>query len=144
MVDSQTVRVVGAIIQRGATVFAARRNPERSAGGLWEFPGGKVESDETPEQALSRELQEELAIDVRVGALIDRSTSEVAGKTIELSCYEASLIGPDPSASTDHDAMTWVQVDQLHELDWAPGDIPIIQRLPRTLRDASAPRKSTS
>lgn len=58
MVDSQMVRVVGAIIQRKDAVFAARRNPERSAGGPWEFPGGKVEPGETPEQALRREPPE--------------------------------------------------------------------------------------
>lgn len=144
MVGSQIVRVVGAIIQRGDTVFAARRNPERSAGGLWEFPGGKVEPGETPEQALSRELEEELAINVTIGALIDRSTGDVAGKTIELSCYEASLLGPEPSSSTDHDAMTWVSLDQLHELVWAPGDVPIIERLPQKLRNVPSPQEETS
>lgn len=142
--DSQIVRVVGAIIQREDTVFAARRNPERSAGGLWEFPGGKVEPGETPERALTRELQEELAINVTIGALIDRSTSNVAGKTIELFCYEASLLGPGPSSSTDHDAMAWVGLDQLHELAWAPGDIPIIERLPQRLRNAPLSQEKTS
>src|SRR5690625_2726231 len=74
--DSKTVHVVGAIIEREGTVFAARRNPERSAGGLWEFPGGKVELGESPEQALRREVLEELGIGITVGRLIDRSRSE--------------------------------------------------------------------
>lgn len=141
MGDSTTIRVVGAIIERNGAVFAARRNPERSAGGLWEFPGGKVEADETPEQALHRELHEELDIDTSIGQLLDRSLGEVDGTTIELSCYETVLQGPDPSSSTDHDALTWVPLDQLGELEWAPGDVPIIDRLPgvlaarRTARD---------
>ena len=58
--ESPVIRVVGAIIERDGAVFAARRNAERSAGGLWEFPGGKIEAGETAEDALRRELQEEL------------------------------------------------------------------------------------
>lgn len=133
MGDSKTVHVVGAIIEREGTVFAARRNPERSAGGLWEFPGGKVELGESPEQALRREVLEELGIGITVGRLIDRSAGEVAGTTIELSCYEAILQGPDPASSTDHDALSWIHLDRLHEFEWAPGDIPIIDRLPESL-----------
>ncbi len=137
MVASKRIRVVGAVIQRESTVFAARRNPERSAGGLWEFPGGKVEPDESPEEALARELREELSVDVSVGPFIDQSVSEVAGATIELSCYTAALIAEEPVSSTDHDAMTWVDLDELDQLEWAPGDVPIIERLPQMLRQAS-------
>lgn len=134
---SKKIRVVGAIIQRGSTVFTARRNPERSAGGLWEFPGGKIEADESPEKALVRELREELSVDVSVGAFIDQSVSDVAGTTIELSCYAAVLSAEDPVSSTDHDAMTWINIDELDQLEWAPGDVPIIERLPQTLHQAS-------
>jgi len=131
--ERRLVRVVGAIIERDGTVFAARRSPERSAGGLWEFPGGKVEADETPEHALRRELREELGIDATIGRFLDRSVSEVDGTRIELSCYETMLTGPEPTRSTDHDALMWIALDQLNELTWAPGDIPIIGRLPRVL-----------
>lgn len=137
MTESKNVRVVGAIIQRGRTVFAARRNPGKSAGGLWEFPGGKVEPGETPEEALTRELQEELSIRVSVGPFIDESVSEIAGATIELSCYTADLVAEEPVSSTDHDAMTWVDLDELDQLEWAPGDVPIIERLPQKLHQAS-------
>ena len=58
--ESPIIRVVGAIVERDGAVFAARRNAERSAGGLWEFPGGKIEAGGTAEDALRRELQEEL------------------------------------------------------------------------------------
>lgn len=137
MVASKRIRVVGAVIQRGSTVFAARRNPGRSAGGLWEFPGGKVEPDESPEEALARELREELSVEVSVGPFIDQSVSEVAGATVELSCYTAVLTAEDPVSSTDHDAMTWVDLDELDQLEWAPGDVPIIERLPQMLHQAS-------
>lgn len=137
MVASKRIRVVGAIIRRNDTVFAARRNPDRSAGSLWEFPGGKVEVGETPEEALARELREELNIDICVGQFIDQSTSEVAGAVIELSCYSATLRDAEPTSSTDHDAMAWVALDELDQLDWAPGDIPIIGRLAHNLRTAA-------
>ena len=137
MVASKSIRVVGAIIRRSNTVFAARRNPDRSAGGLWEFPGGKVEVGETPEEALERELREELNVEVSVGPLIDQSISEVNGAIIELSCYSASLRDAEPASSTDRDAMAWVALDELDQLAWAPGDIPIIGRLAQTLRATS-------
>lgn len=133
MVESPVIRVVGAIVERDGAVFAARRNADRSAGGLWEFPGGKVETGETPEAALRRELQEELGVDVSVGPFIDRSLSDVGSSRIELSCYSARFDGGDPVASSDHDAMQWVALDELASLEWAPGDVPLIEVLPERL-----------
>lgn len=123
------VRVVGAVVERNGSVFAARRNPDRSAGGLWEFPGGKIEDDEEPDTALQRELREELNVDISVGPLIDQSISTVGSSQIELSCYLASFGVDDPVESTDHDAFQWVPLSQVTLLDWAPGDIPIVGRL---------------
>lgn len=133
MTISHTIHVVAAIIERSGTVFAARRNEHRTAGGLWEFPGGKVESGETPEAALQRELKEELAIEATVGRFIDQSRTVLRAQAIEMSCYAVSLLGRDPERSTDHDAMMWIGLDKLTSLDWAPADIPIIERLPVTL-----------
>lgn len=84
--ENPVIRVVGAIVERNGAVFAARRNAERSAGGLWEFPGGKIETGETPVAALRRELQEELGVDVAVGPFVDRSLSDFGTARIELSC----------------------------------------------------------
>ncbi|ASK65906.1 DNA mismatch repair protein MutT [Brachybacterium avium] len=130
--------MVGAIIRRSNTVFAARRNTDRSAGGLWEFPGGKVEPGETPEEALKRELREELDIDVSVGRFVDKSISDVAGVVIELSCYTATLVDTEPTSSTDHDAMAWIDLNDLDQFEWAPGDVPIIERLILTLPETWA------
>lgn len=127
--QASPIHVVGAIIRRGDAVFAARRNPERSAGGLWEFPGGKVEPGETPQQALVREIREELGVRIEVGAQVDRSQVTVGEVQVDLACYEARLVGPEPTASTDHDALIWVPLAELGSLDWAPGDVPIIERM---------------
>ena len=138
--ENPVIRVVGAIVERNGAVFAARRNAERSAGGLWEFPGGKIETGETPEAALRRELQEELGVDVAVGPFVGRSLSDVGTARIELSCYAAQFKGEDPTVSSDHDAMQWVPLTKLSSLQWAPGDVPLLEGLPErlaTLRDES-------
>ncbi|MGP9537247.1 (deoxy)nucleoside triphosphate pyrophosphohydrolase [Brachybacterium sp. AOP43-C2-M15] len=124
---------MGAIVERNGTVFAARRNADRSAGGLWEFPGGKVEAGETPEAALRREIQEELNVDVAVGSFVDRSLSDVGSVQIELSCYTAEFESDDPVSSSDHDAMQWIPISELASLEWAPGDVPLIEVLPERL-----------
>ncbi|MFC0673165.1 (deoxy)nucleoside triphosphate pyrophosphohydrolase [Brachybacterium hainanense] len=120
------IHVVGAIIVREGLIFAARRAAERSAGGLWEFPGGKVEPGEVPQEALRRELREELGIDVRVGELAARYTTPVGTELIDLACYWAELTSDTPVTSTDHDRIGWFEVEELAGLEWSPADVAII------------------
>lgn len=126
MPDS-AIAVVGAIIVRDGLVFAARRSPERSAGGLWEFPGGKVEQDETPQEALVRELREELGVRAVVGDRAARCTTPVGDVLIDLDCYWATLTGEAPTSSTDHDAMEWIEPAQLLGREWSAADVPILR-----------------
>ncbi|MFE5774510.1 (deoxy)nucleoside triphosphate pyrophosphohydrolase [Brachybacterium sp. NPDC056505] len=126
MPDS-AIAVVGAIIVRDGLVFAARRSPERSAGGLWEFPGGKVEPGETPQEALVRELREELGVRVEVGARAARCTTAVGTALIDLDCYWATLTRDTPTHSTDHDALAWIAPTDLLGRQWSPADVPIIE-----------------
>lgn len=127
MSSQPPIHVVGAVIVRDGLVFAARRNPERSAGSLWEFPGGKVEPGEKPTEALHRELAEELGVEVHVGGLASRHTTPVGSAVIDLACYWTELLSDAPKTSTDHDQMGWFTPEELAELDWSPADVPIIR-----------------
>lgn len=116
------IPVVAAVITRGDLVLACRRNAEREAGGLWEFPGGKVEAGESAQDALVREIREELGVGIRVGELLHRGATPMNGRVVDLSCYWATLTDAAPSASTDHDGIRWFRRDDLHEVDWPEPD----------------------
>ncbi|GLB64144.1 (deoxy)nucleoside triphosphate pyrophosphohydrolase [Dietzia sp. NCCP-2495] len=125
---SKTITVVGAVFSSSEAVLAFRRNADRSAGGQWEFPGGKVEPNETPEEALRREILEELGLDVTVGPLIDRSSTVVGENTIDLACYHVST-DQYPTESSDHDKIVWQPLNKIDQLDWAKPDLPTIEKL---------------
>lgn len=125
---AKTITVVGAVFSTDECVLAFRRSADRSAGGKWEFPGGKVELDETPEEALRREIQEELGLDITVGRLIDRSSTVVGENTIDLACYFVAA-NELPTQSSDHDEIVWQPFSDIRELDWAAPDVPAIEAL---------------
>lgn len=127
MSSQPAIHVVGAVIVHDGLVFAARRSPERSAGSLWEFPGGKVEPGERPTDALHRELAEELGVEVHVRDLASRHTTPVGSAVIDLACYWTELLSDAPTTSTDHDQMGWFTPEELAELNWSPADVPIIR-----------------
>ncbi|HEY5221547.1 MAG TPA: (deoxy)nucleoside triphosphate pyrophosphohydrolase [Microbacteriaceae bacterium] len=128
-VQAEPLRVVAAVIIRDGCVLACRRNAARSAGGLWEFPGGKVELGESPEHALRREIREELDAEIEVGELIHRATTPTDTAHIDLSSYEALLTDAAPTRSTDHDVLRWLRPNQLSELEWARPDLPVVELL---------------
>ena len=114
--------VVAAVIARGDRVLACRRNADREAGGLWEFPGGKVEPGESAQQALEREIREELGVGIRVGELLHRGTTRMNARLVELACYWVTLTDAEPSSSTDHDGIRWFRRDELHDVEWPDAD----------------------
>nr|WP_204398850.1 (deoxy)nucleoside triphosphate pyrophosphohydrolase [Arcanobacterium pluranimalium]MBM7825021.1 8-oxo-dGTP diphosphatase [Arcanobacterium pluranimalium] len=127
------IHVVGAVCVRDGSILAAQRGEGRSLAGFWEFPGGKIEDGESPQQALARELREELLTEVDVGAFVARSEHEYEFGTVRLDAYFCTVVGSSPQL-TEHQAMRWLSADELFDVQWAPADIPIIEELRRKLQ----------
>jgi 8-oxo-dGTP diphosphatase len=120
------LHVVGAVIvDPDRRCLAARRGPGLRHGGLWEFPGGKVEPGEAPRAALVREIAEELGVTIAVGELLGRGLVEIGGRQVALDCYVARITA-GALAPTDHDELAWCEADELVRLTWAPADVPVL------------------
>ena len=131
MCDHIQMRVVAAVIQDQDKVLVCRRAPHKSLAGKWEFPGGKVEAGESDPQALIREIHEELGSEISVGTFIVKSTLETSESSLEMHTYFAKLVSAPPTASSDHDELRWVQIDELPSLEWPVLDIPVVDALTR-------------
>ncbi|SET98159.1 (deoxy)nucleoside triphosphate pyrophosphohydrolase [Hymenobacter actinosclerus] len=122
--------VVAAIIKRGDEFLCLQRGPSKYAyiSEKWEFPGGKVEAGETQQEALRREIQEELGLDILVGSHI--LTVEHIYPDFEITMH-GLLCTADSSDLTlhEHIAYCWLPTQQLHTLDWAAADLPIVAQL---------------
>lgn len=127
------INVVGAVLTRGQTVLAARRSSTMSLPGMWEFPGGKIEPDESPEQALVRELEEELLCSAEIGELVETTEHEYDFGIVILTTYYCSLTGDEPRL-TEHSEIRWVDAAGLDQLEWAPADIPAVMRVMKDFR----------
>lgn len=125
------VHVVGAIIENDQNeIFCAKRSPEMTLPNYWEFPGGKIEPDETPEQALTREIQEELNCTILVGDKVEDTTYEYETFIVRLETYKSKLVDGQPIA-TEHAETKWVKRCDLTQLDFAPADIPAVEKIAR-------------
>lgn len=109
-------------------IFVARRPEGKALAGGWEFPGGKIESGETHEAALKREIQEELEIQIDVGAALPASSYDYDFGTVVLYPYRASIVSGVINL-TEHPEGRWVSRADLPNLNWVPADIPIMQSL---------------
>ena len=121
------IRVVAAVIVRDGWVLVCRRNSDRSEGGLWEFPGGKIEPGERPVDALAREIHEELGVEIHVDARIHRSTTDMGTRCIDLDTYLTRIAGDPPVRSTDHDTLRWLRTDELSSIEWCSPDQPVVK-----------------
>ena len=122
--------VVAAIIQNPQGQYlCCKRGDWKSAPGKWEFPGGKPEQGESLEDAIVREIQEELGVAITVLRQFDRSSTLVGEQTIDLVCFVAELVDTVPTSSTDHSEIAWVDEGELSKLDWAEPDLPALKRI---------------
>ncbi|MDP3892797.1 (deoxy)nucleoside triphosphate pyrophosphohydrolase [Nocardioides sp.] len=120
--------VVGAAIVRGATVLAARRTSPAEAAGRWELPGGKVEPGESPEQALVREIGEELGCAIEVLRWLDGAAA--IGTSHQLTVAVAALRDGEPEPlAREHDLLRWLSADRLDTVDWLGPDRPFLAEL---------------
>ncbi|BHH84607.1 (deoxy)nucleoside triphosphate pyrophosphohydrolase [Desulforhopalus sp. 52FAK] len=125
--------VTAAIIQRDGQTLAARRKPGSHMEGFWEFPGGKIELGESPEECLQRELKEELGIDSVIGSFFAESCYNYGTKHVRLLCYLVEY-NKGSFSLNDHDEIRWLSTDQILSVNWAPADIPIVKKLGKLKR----------
>jgi 8-oxo-dGTP diphosphatase len=123
------IDVVGAvIINEKNEVLCALRSQTMSLPGFWEFPGGKIETGETPQESLKREIREELNCTIEVGDLVADATHEYPTIIVRLITYFARIIDGTPIAN-EHEKLIWLSINELDSLEWAPADLPTIEAL---------------
>lgn len=124
------IDVVGAIIFRDEKILCAQRAMDKSLGGYWEFPGGKVERHETPHEALKRELIEELHIEPTIQIEPFETTTYLYDfGEVTLTTFICHLISGEPIL-TEHEDINWVSTKkEISKLNWAPADIPAVKKL---------------
>lgn len=123
----KTINVVAAVIMKEGRVFATQRGYGEFKDG-WEFPGGKVEAGESPEEALRREISEELEVEVNVGDIIDTIEYDYPAFHLSMKCYACTIAGGSPHL-LEHEAARWLSADQLDSVAWLPADITLIPKI---------------
>jgi 8-oxo-dGTP diphosphatase len=120
------LHVACAIIEREGKVLAAQRSASMTLPLKWEFPGGKIEADESPEECLSRELMEELGVTVFIGDALPLATHGYIDFTVTLYPFTCRLTG-GVITMHEHHALQWIEPQRMQELDWAAADLPVIR-----------------
>lgn len=123
------VHVVGAIIENeNNEIFCALRSPQMSLPNLWEFPGGKIEENESPIEALKREIKEEFLCEIDVHNKVEDTTYDYGTFIVRLETYMATLMYGTPVAQ-EHSETKWMKKSELSSLQFAPADIPAVNKI---------------
>ena len=125
----KNILVVAALIKKDNNVLIARRSTgDENVLGKWEFPGGKVEPNETEEHAIEREIKEEFELDIKANKYIINNVCEYPTKTVDLRLYECEYISGEFKLH-DHSEYKWVNINELLNYNLAPADIPLAKYL---------------
>jgi 8-oxo-dGTP diphosphatase len=129
----KTVNVVAAIIIKDKKIFATQRGYGEFKDG-WEFPGGKVEKGETPENAIVREIKEELDTEIKVNEYFDTVEYDYPNFHLSMKCYICSVLSGKLEL-LEHEAARWLDSDSLLSVDWLPADLGLVEKLKQYLKD---------
>ena len=133
----KTIKVVAAVIcdnmKEKNKIFATARGYGELKGG-WEFPGGKIEAGETPQEALKREIMEELDTEISVGELIDTIEYDYPTFHLSMDCFWCEVIKGNLELK-EAEAAKWLTKDQLNSVAWLPADITLIEKIRRNMEN---------
>ena len=130
----KTIRVVAAIIIEKGKVFATQRGYGEFKDG-WEFPGGKIEEGETPEQAIVREIEEELDTEIEVVELLDKVEYDYPKFHLSMDCFVCRIKSGD-LVLKEHEAAKWLAKEELYSVDWLPADFGVVGEIEEHLKNS--------
>ena len=130
--EGQTIHVVAAIIRSGDKIFATQRGYGDFKDG-WEFPGGKIEEGETPQDALAREIREELEADIIVGEHLVTVEHDYPNFHLSMQCFWAELREGTHMTLLEHEAAKWLSFNELDSVDWLPADIDVVRAIKKNV-----------
>ena len=128
----KTIRVVAAVIRKGNRIFATQRGYGEFKDG-WEFPGGKIEPGETPQEALVREIREELETEIRVGDLIDTIEYDYPAFHLSMDCFWCEIVEGSLELK-EHEAAKWLDRENLYTVDWLPADVGLVEKIKQGMK----------
>ena len=134
-IQMKRIRVVAAVIRDGDRIFATARGYGEFKG-QWEFPGGKIEAGESPQDALKREIHEELEVLIQVGDLIDTIEYDYPTFHLSMDCFWANVEFGE-LVLKEAEAAKWLTVDELDSVQWLPADLTLIEKIRKTRQVAA-------